>query len=71
MNCFSVCNVTIKVSICFLNSATSIVNKINLTQKGLLLYPLDLEQVGHHAQEDFGEEVGKVLKTLLKQASVV
>ncbi|CAM6030941.1 unnamed protein product [Sphagnum balticum] len=32
---------------------------------------VQLPEVGHHAQEDFGEEVGKVLKTLLKQASVV
>ncbi|KAG0609934.1 hypothetical protein M758_7G025300 [Ceratodon purpureus] len=32
---------------------------------------VQLSQVGHHAQEDFGEEVGKSLKSLLKRVSVV
>ena len=32
---------------------------------------IGVTQVGHHAQEDFGEEVGKSLKSLLKRVSVV
>lgn len=35
------------------------------------VHMIGVTQVGHHAQEDFGEEVGKSLKSLLKQVSVV